>query len=51
LHHQWQHETWGAKYCILANFFTRDKYIEETAREVEKHVDKLMGMEGLRDGD
>jgi len=51
LHHQWQHESWGIKYILLANFFTRDKYIERTAREVEQYIDGFIGMEGMRDGD
>ena len=51
LHHRWQHETMGAKYILLANFITRDRYLEGTAREIERKVDKLLGMDGLRDGD
>jgi hypothetical protein len=51
LHHKWQHETMGARYVLLANFITRDRYLERTAREVEKAADKLIRMEGLRDGD
>ena len=51
LHHQWQHETMGARYVLLANFLTRDRFLEVTAREVENAADKSIGMEGMRNGD
>ena len=51
LHHQWQCDQFGIRYWFYCNFLFRDRLLEVTAREVEAHADKMMGMEGIRDGD
>jgi hypothetical protein len=51
LHHQWQHESMGWRYWLAANWLTRGWMLERTAREVENECDRLLGLEGLRDGD
>jgi hypothetical protein len=51
LHHKLQHESMGAMYWIAANWFTRDRVLERSARELERYIDKQMGMDGIRDGD
>ena len=51
LHHKWQHDTMGWKYILLANYITRDRFLEVSAREVENAADELMGNAGMRSGD
>lgn len=51
LHHMWQFKTYGPLYFVMAIPVIRQRFLEKTAIEVEHAADKLMHMDGLRDGD
>lgn len=51
LHHMWQHQKMGMFYFLLCIPPLRFMFLEPSAIDLERKIDEMMGMGGIRDED